>query len=188
MRRHRDIHWDRVRRSDIFGAVIDEALTNGTVVRFRAEGESMYPTIRDGELITVAAVSAREVVRGDVLLCRHGVRVLAHRVVGVTACGTETFFELRGDAKASCDAPVGADAVVGRVIGVRRNGRVIPLVGRAARVRHKAWAAASGAKASIRRGLSRARICGYHHEPVCDANQLLMEAQSGFTPGPVESR
>ena len=187
MRRRPDIHWDRVRRSDIFGAVIDEALSNGTVVRFRAEGESMYPTIRDGELITVAAVSTREVVRGDVLLCRHGIRVLAHRVVGVTPCGTARFFELRGDAKASCDAPVGADAVVGRVVGVRRNGRVIPLFGRAARLRHKARAAAAGAKAFIRRGLSQARIYGYHHQPVCDANQFLTGTRSGFTRGPVES-
>lgn len=135
--------------------MIEEALTNGTVVRFRAEGASMYPTIRDGEAITVAAVSSEEVVRGDVLLCRHGNRVLAHRLVRVTECGAERFFELRGDAKASCDAPVGGDAVVARVIGVRRNGRVIPLSGRAARLRHRARAAASGAKALFAAGCRR---------------------------------
>jgi signal peptidase I len=136
-----------VRHSDIFGAVIEEALMKGTVVRFRAEGNSMYPTIRDGEAIMVAAVCTNDGVRGDVLLCRHGKRLLAHRVVGVTTDGTERFFELRGDAKASCDAPVGARAVVGRVVGVRRNGREIALSGRAARLRHRARAAASGAKA-----------------------------------------
>jgi signal peptidase I len=144
-----------VRDSEIFGAVITEALANGTIVRFCAEGISMYPTIRDGETITVASVSTDDVVRGDLLLCRHGKRVLAHRVVGVTTCGTERFFELRGDARASCDAPVGAAAVVGRVIGVRRNGRAIVLSGRAARLRHRARAAASGAKAFIRAGFRR---------------------------------
>ena len=141
-----------MRHSAIFGAVVEEALMNGTMVRFRAEGISMYPTIRDGEAITVAAVSTDEVVRGDVLLCRHGTRVLAHRVVGVTTCGTERFFELRGDAKTSCDAPVAAKAVVGRVVGVRRNGRVIPLSGRAARIRHGARAAASRAVSFIASG------------------------------------
>src|SRR6266851_5936415 len=140
-----------MRHSAVFGAVIEEALANGTVVRFRAEGNSMYPTIRDGEPITVAAVPAEQVVRGDVLLCRHGHRLLAHRVVGVTTHGTERFFELRGDAKVSCDSPVAAGAVVGRVVGVRRNGRVIPLSGCGARLRHKARAAASGAKAFVRR-------------------------------------
>jgi hypothetical protein len=112
-----------MRHSDLFGAVIEEALTAGTVVRFRAEGTSMCPTIRDGEIISVAAVSIDEIVRGDVLLCRHAARVLAHRVVGVTMRGRDRFFELRGDAKAACDASVGADAVVGRVVAVGRSGR-----------------------------------------------------------------
>ena len=135
-----------MRHSAVFGAVIEEALTTGALVRFRAEGTSMYPTIRDGEAITVAAVSTDEIVRGDVLLCRHGKRVLAHRVVGVTGRGADRFFELRGDAKAACDPPVGASAVVGKVVGVRRNGRLVPLCGRAARLRHLARAAASHAK------------------------------------------
>jgi signal peptidase I len=135
-----------MRHSTVFGAVIEEALTTGTLVRFRAEGTSMYPTIRDGEVITVATVSAEEVVRGDVLLCRHGQRVLAHRVVGVSTRGTDRFFELRGDAKTACDLPVGASAVVGRVVGVERNGRLVLLYGRAARLRHRVRATASHAK------------------------------------------
>jgi hypothetical protein len=83
-----------MRDSDLFTAVIDEALTTGTTVRFRAEGASMYPTIRNGEAISIAAVSPDEVVRGDVLLCRHDNRVLAHPVVGVTTTGASRIFEL----------------------------------------------------------------------------------------------
>lgn len=128
------------------------ALTSGTIVRFRAEGISMHPTIRDGEAITIAAVRTDDVVRGDVLLCRNRRRVLAHRVVGVTTCGSQRFFELRGDANDSCDMPIGADAVVGRVVGVRRNGRVVPLCGRAARLRYSARAAASRARSFIASG------------------------------------
>jgi signal peptidase I len=139
-----------MRRSTIFASIVEDALTSGEMVRFRAEGESMYPTIRDGDAITVARVSAGDVVRGDILLCRHEARVLAHRVVGVTRCDGELFFELRGDAKGSSDAPVGASAVVGRVIHVQRNGRLIRLCGPAARVRHAARMALSRAWASLR--------------------------------------
>jgi len=110
----------------------------------------MYPTIRDGETITVARVSAAEVVRGDVLLCRHGTRVLAHRVVGVTTCGGERFFELRGDAKGASDSSVGTGGIVGRVIGVHRNGRAIALSGRAARWQCRARAVASRAATGFR--------------------------------------
>src|SRR5438132_4971993 len=116
-----------MRHPDLFSAVIEDALATGTLVRFRAEGTSMYPTIRDGEAITIAPISVDAVVPGDVLLCRHDTRLLAHRVVGVTTRDIGLFFELRGDSKASSDAPVGADAVVGRVIGVRRNDRMVPL-------------------------------------------------------------
>jgi signal peptidase I len=140
-----------MRQSEIFAAVIEDALTSGAMVRFRAEGNSMYPTIRDGDAITVAAVSTDDVVRGDILLCRHDARVLAHRVVSVTRCDGELFFELRGDAKGSSDAPVGASAVVGRVIDVQRDGRLIQLCGPAARVRHAARMALSRAVASLRR-------------------------------------
>jgi signal peptidase I len=135
-----------MRHSDLFGAVIEEALATETVVRFRAQGGSMYPTIRDGDTVTVAHVSVEEIVRGDVLLCRHGKRVVAHRVVGADVRDTVRVFHLRGDAKAAGDAPVGADAVVGRVIAVRRNGREVALCGRAARIRHRVRATASRAK------------------------------------------
>jgi signal peptidase I len=138
-----------MRHSEAFGAVIEDALRSGATVRFRAEGASMYPTIRDGDTVTVAAVSARDIVRGDVLLCRHDKRVLAHRVVGVTTRDGALFFELRGDAKASSDAPVGASAVVGRVMNVERNGRLIGLCGPAARLRHAARMALSRAWTSL---------------------------------------
>jgi signal peptidase I len=135
-----------VRHSEIF-SVIEEALTNGTTVRFRAEGISMHPTIRDGDAIMIAPVVTDDVVAGDILLCRRGNRVVAHRVVGVARDVTGRSFELRGDANPSCDTPIGADAVVGRVIGVRRHGLLVPLCG--ARRRYYARAAASHAMSVI---------------------------------------
>jgi signal peptidase I len=139
-----------VRHSDLLGALIEDALTTGTMVRFRAAGTSMYPTIRDSEVITISGVSTDEVVRGDVLLCRHDKRLLAHRVVGVTGFGGNRFFELRGDAKSACDRPVGADGVVGRVVSVCRNGRLIRLCGHAARLRYRGRAVASLARSFMK--------------------------------------
>ena len=119
----------------------------GTLVTFRAEGLSMYPAIRHGELITVGPIAADRIVRGDVLLCRHSTGVLAHRVVAMTGHGGRRVLHLRGDAKRACDAPIAPTDVIGRVLSVRRNGRAIPLSGRAARLRHRMRTAASRAKA-----------------------------------------
>ena len=138
-----------MKRSESFGAVIEEALASGSTVRFRAEGLSMYPTIRDGETITVVPAPADQVIRGDILLCRHGQRWLAHRLIGITVAGGDRLFELRGDAKASSDALVGTGAVVGKVIEVCRHGRRIPLCGATAQLRRKARLVASRARTLI---------------------------------------
>jgi signal peptidase I len=157
-----------MRHSECFGAVIEEALANGTSVRFRAEGDSMYPTIRDGDTITVTAVATDDVVRGDVLLCRHGARWLAHRVVGEATRGGERVFEMRGDAKGSSDAPVTAAAVAGRVVSVHRDGRLIRVCGPAARMRRAVRAAASRARACILQprvfSSPAPMLYGYHHQ------------------------
>jgi signal peptidase I len=155
----------------MFTAVIEEAMAEGaavSAVRFRAEGESMYPTIRDGDTITVAAVAADAVVRGDILLCRHDARWLAHRVVDVATRGGERVFEMRGDAKGSSDAPVAASAVFGRVVFLHRNGRLIRVCGPSARMRRVVRVAASRARAFLRSSQlfssPRPRLCGYHHQ------------------------
>src|SRR4029077_13628914 len=112
-----------------FAEVMEHALATGSLVRFRAEGRSMHPTIRDGEEITAAPVSMTEVVRGDVLLCRHAGRMLAHRVVGIAHHRGGRSVELRGDFHTSSDALVGADDIVARVLAVRRGGRAAPIPG-----------------------------------------------------------
>jgi signal peptidase I len=153
-----------MRDSKLLGDVLGDALTTGAIVRFRAEGTSMHPTIRDGDVISVAPISPAEVVNGDVLLCRHDNRMLAHRVVDIIARGSDRCFHLRGDAKAACDAPVRADAVVGRVVSTCRNGRVFLVCGPAARARYSTRRAASRAKAYV--VSAAAIVCravsGYH--------------------------
>jgi hypothetical protein len=141
-----------MRDSGLFADVMEHALTSGTLVRFRAEGSSMHPTIRDGEVITAAPVSVADVVRGDVLLCRHGGRVLAHRVVAIAARRSDRHFELRGDGHTASDALVGADEIVARIVAVRRRGRSMPLAGAGGWLTRRARLMA----ASVRRTIVRA--------------------------------
>jgi len=139
--------------SGLFGATdnrADAAAAGGFTIRFRAEGASMHPAIRDGELITVAPIAGTRVVRGDILLCRHSTRLLAHRVVAVNGQGSGLTLRMRGDAKASCDAPVAIGDVVGRVVSVHRNGRAMALCGPAARLRFRARHFAAQVKARLR--------------------------------------
>jgi hypothetical protein len=111
-----------------FTAISSELLAGGCGVRFRAEGGSMYPTIRSGELVTVVPVDASSVRLGDILLCDSLGRIVAHRVTAIEIdfAGTPRF-TLRGDASVLPDAPIGPGEILARVIAVDRGGRQIRL-------------------------------------------------------------
>lgn len=126
-----------------FQEISTELLASGHSMRFRAEGQSMHPTIRNGETITVESVTPSGVKRGDILLCRAVKNIIAHRVVRIerkpALFSSEQalftfFFILRGDALYSIDEPVAAEQILGKVVATERNGRIIRLDSRRAKV------------------------------------------------------
>ena len=126
-----------------------ELLSQGTTVRFRPSGRSMYPSIREGELITVEPVVASDVTLGDIVLYRSQRGLIAHRVVGSSPTQSSVLrphFFLRGDSSLSLDEPVTARQILGRVVGVERDGRSVALASRGAKVWHKIRRLASGLK------------------------------------------
>ena len=125
-----------------------ELLSQGTTVRFRPSGRSMYPSIREGEVITVEPVRASDVKLADIVLYRSERGPIAHRVVEIASRDARVF-RLRGDASLSCDQPVAEQQILGRVVGVERNGRSIQLATPGAKLWHKARRLASGLKGWI---------------------------------------
>jgi hypothetical protein len=134
----------------MFQEISTELLAQGYSVRFRPKGHSMHPSIQDGEAVTVAPVLVSEVRRGDVILYRAERGLTAHRVLKLMGEAHARIFITRGDAATSCDAPVSASQVMGRVICVERNGRRLSLKGRRARILCRARQALSSLKARLR--------------------------------------
>jgi len=135
-----------------FLAVSADLLARGHQVRFQATGSSMYPTIRDKDVITVAAADAAGIKKGDIVLYRLGQGVIAHRVVGIeqTDEGVARRVTFRGDSADLADAPVVPDQILGRVLAVDRAGRHINLVGQWAGLRQRVRASASKVKRVLR--------------------------------------
>jgi len=103
-----------------------ELLSLGYGVRFRAPGTSMHPTIRHGDVITIEPVAPANLKRGDIILYRLKSDFIAHRIVNIEerkGCGLT--FILRGDASATCDAPVRQKQVLGKVVYLERDHRII---------------------------------------------------------------
>lgn len=139
-----------------------DLLSHGYSVRFRANGNSMQPTIKDGEVITIKPVVSSQIKRGDILLHRNGRGVIVHRVVRIERKKTllnpqdslpSTFFILRGDASSTCDEPVEADQVLGKVVFVERVGRLIDLDGWKSTILYTAHLCRSRFKRSIIRSI-----------------------------------
>ncbi len=131
----------------------------------------MYPSIREGELVTVEPVVSSDVTLGDIVLYCSERGLIAHRVVEVTPSQAQSspnraagfslrassspdakVFRLQGDASLSCDEPVTAERILGRVVGVERDGRSVALASRGAKLWHRARRLASGLKGWIYTG------------------------------------
>ena len=135
-----------------FGDLSAELLSLGLGVRFRAPGTSMHPTIRHGDVITVEPVAPAKLKRGDIILCRFQDSFIAHRIVSIEEKnGRGLTFILRGDASASCDAPVKPEQVLGKVVCLERNHRRIDPYSRRVRL----WSLLHLCLARLRRSVSQ---------------------------------
>ena len=111
-----------------FVRICTELLRQGYQVKFKAPGHSMYPTICDGDLITVGPIKPADICVGDIILYHHENGVVAHRVINIHAPqssvpSTQHLFLLRGDSAIKYDDPIRADQILGKVVSIERNGR-----------------------------------------------------------------
>jgi hypothetical protein len=140
-----------IEHAKILPALISDLLRTGKLVRFRAPGYSMYPTILHGDVITIEPVEPSAVKVGDIALYRNENSVIAHRVIKILKrsernsrsapqgpqgrstppieAGPSTsetlLFILCGDARPACDDPVAAEHILGKVVLIETNGRGI---------------------------------------------------------------
>jgi hypothetical protein len=136
----------------LFADLCEEMLRQGKRVRFHAPGRSMYPTIKENEVITVEPIEPSSITVGDIILYRQDRSVVAHRVVRTTPIETETpppcmieshhsslvtrhSFLLRDDTWGKEDVPVTGEQILGKVVSVERNGRESDPYGRKVRLR-----------------------------------------------------
>ncbi len=112
--------------SPSFGQLSGEVLSLGLGVRFRAPGTSMHPTIRHGDVITVEPAAPAKLKKKDIILFRLQSGLIAHRIVNIEERnGSGLTFILRGDASTTCDCPVEAQQVLGKVVWLERGHRTI---------------------------------------------------------------
>jgi signal peptidase I len=103
-------------------ALIEPLLSEGVAATFRVHGSSMYPIIREGDIVTVTPRSD-DIRPGNVVALKHPINgsLLLHRVIARNAgC-----FLISGDNTVGPDGYMPMSAILGIVMRVQRNGRHI---------------------------------------------------------------
>jgi hypothetical protein len=88
-------------------------------LRLAAFGHSMLPTLWPGDLLIVEAQSFDQIQAGDVVLFAREGRFFIHRVLRKLKIGAEARLVTRGDAMPEADAPVAAEELLGKIVGMQ---------------------------------------------------------------------
>jgi hypothetical protein len=100
-----------------------ELAASGACLRLGVRGWSMYPFLKDRDVVDVSSVDVNEIAIGDVVAFRSGDRMLAHRVVGVISNERSVCLRVRGDSFRQEDPPVAEVDLLGRVEVIYRDRR-----------------------------------------------------------------
>jgi hypothetical protein len=117
--------WDAAR-----AVLAADALSRTGRLRLRVRGESMLPALWPGDEVELVGCSLQNVSLGEIVLAHREGRLFLHRLV---ARQEPERFVLRGDAMPASDPSYASAALVGRLVGVLRSGRIV-------RLRPRVWA------------------------------------------------
>lgn len=109
-----------LKKEDFF-CLAETILKEGNCIRFRVEGWSMSPSIRDGNIIKVSPVMD-DITPGDIIFYRsEGNTVVVHRVVKKIKKDGKEIIITKGDSASYLDSPISSEQVLGKVVAVKRN-------------------------------------------------------------------
>ena len=105
--------------------LLQEVLSKGAPFRFRAKGFSMYPFIKDGDVITVSPLRRTSLSLGDVVafIPPRTEKLTIHRVIGKK--GNSCL--IRGDNTSQNDGLIHETNILGYVTRVERDGKKVSL-------------------------------------------------------------
>lgn len=87
-------------------------------------GTSMLPLLRDGDQVLVSHIRDQVQV-GDIVVFQRDDGLIAHRVLRVSPCDSGGYLRTKGDHVQGLDPEMSEGEVVGRVLAIRRDARLM---------------------------------------------------------------
>jgi signal peptidase len=142
-------------------SISNEVLVRGGLFCFKAHGSSMYPFIRDGDILTIQPVEIETLAIGDVAFYRSTWdRVIAHRVVEKKFKNGQCVLTMRGDSGLNTNELVQADHVLGRVMSIQRGEKVIHLDNTFRKLTSRLWITSYPLSSILLRAVLRIKRAG----------------------------
>ena len=102
-----------------------ELLGTGHTIRITASGYSMYPAIRQGDIIEISPVEpGAALTPGELIAIKRETDFIVHRFLGYFEKEGKRWLFTRGDSNLRPDRSVGEEALAGRVVTIIRGRRV----------------------------------------------------------------
>ena len=89
------------------------------------KGRSMWPFIREGDLVKIKPAKAHPIRIGDIAVCRKDSKIIIHRVMWKQKLNGEWRFLTKGDASLGFDKETGGADILGIVTAIERSGRIL---------------------------------------------------------------
>lgn len=107
--------------------LIAEAVREYGAAQFRAQGGSMRPLMRPGDVLRIRREPLGAIRFGEIAVFSRSGGIFAHRVIGARLQDGKRVLITKGDAFAEPDAPVHEEELLGRVTAVVRGERKFSL-------------------------------------------------------------
>ena len=101
-----------------------QLIENNHAVKIVASGYSMFPFMRNGDLLTISPVPMEEIQIGDVAVFERNNDWISHRVIDIRKTNNETTLILRGDTCIQNDPLVTKENYIGKTLSFERGGKV----------------------------------------------------------------
>lgn len=94
--------------------------TNGSIA-ISAQGSSMFPLIREGNICRFLPVEEKSFNKGDIILFRSDSgHLIAHRLLSVIHLDGECLYVCKGDTNVGCDKPIRIEQMLGVLYSIRK--------------------------------------------------------------------
>ena len=114
--------------TDLF-ALAESLLNENHTLSYRLKGNSMYPTLRAGDTAFVDTCSVEKLKKGDIVVFKANNMLIAHKITEIKLANEEYIIQTKGDNCLHKDAQFTADALLGKIKSITRDGREIKING-----------------------------------------------------------